>query len=292
MFVSWAVISCTDIEVSFMSNQQNFAHLWHSESGGGLELLRARFVAFAFTPHAHEEYMIAVTGSGNGAPRFQGGVKRVGPDDVIILNPGEVHDGGTARDSVWHYRAFYPPVELMQRISQELTGVEHGIPEFGRSVINDPQMVAALWRAHLAQEQMESALMRDSYLHQALALLLSRYGEGKLSARHIGSEHQSVRLAKAYLEASPGENVSLDTLAHEAGLSPYYLCRVFRRETGLSPHAYQVLVRVRLAKSLLGQGLPIAQAALEAGFFDQAHLTKHFKRIFGVTPGQYQWERG
>jgi transcriptional regulator GlxA family with amidase domain len=46
-------------------------------------------------------------------------------------------------------------------------------------------------------------------------------------------------------------------------------------------------VRVRLAKTLLAQGLPIAQAAVEAGFVDQAHLTKHFKRIFGVTPGRY-----
>ena len=85
----------------------------------------------------------------------------------------------------------------------------------------------------------------------------------------------------------PGENVSLDTLAHEAGIGPFHLCRVFRRDIGLSPHAYQVHVRMRLAKSLLMEGMPISHVAAESGFADQAHLTRHFKRMFGVTPGRY-----
>ena len=55
----------------------------------------------------------------------------------------------------------------------------------------------------------------------------------------------------------------------------------------MTPHAYQTQVRVRRAKSLPRAGLPITQVAAEAGFSDQAHLTQHFKRIVGLTPGRY-----
>jgi transcriptional regulator GlxA family with amidase domain len=53
------------------------------------------------------------------------------------------------------------------------------------------------------------------------------------------------------------------------------------------PRQRQTQVRVRRAKSLLRAGLPIALVAAEAGFYDQAHLTRHFKRIVGLTPGRY-----
>ena len=55
----------------------------------------------------------------------------------------------------------------------------------------------------------------------------------------------------------------------------------------MTPHAYQIQLRVRHAKALLRAGRPIASAAAEAGFYDQAHLTRHFTRIVGVPPGRY-----
>jgi AraC-like DNA-binding protein len=267
--------------------QSDDARLWRVEVFGGLELLRARFARFTFAPHAHEEFMITVTEGGRGSPRIWGEVQRVGVGDLFVLNPGEVHSGGPAENRIWSYRGFYLPADLMRRAAQELTGVDRGVPRFGEEVANDPVVATLLRRAHLALEGPSSTLERDSLLIEALTSLVARYEVDKRLAHRVGREHGAVKLAKEYLESFPSENVSLERLAHEAGLSPFHLCRVFRRETGLSPHAYQVLVRVRLAKRLLAQGDSIAQAAMDAGFFDQAHLTRHFKRIFGVTPGHY-----
>jgi AraC-like DNA-binding protein len=269
------------------ANRQDNARLWQADAFGGLELLRAQFVAFNFSPHAHEEFMIVVTEAGAALPRFWGAVQRVGPGDVFVLSPGEVHGGGPARESIWCYRSFYPPAALMQRVVRELTGVDSGVPQFAEDVVNDPATAATLRRAHLALEEPGSALAREACLLEALAGLVARHGVGKVSAQRIGREHRSEQLAQEYLEALPGENVSLETLAQAAGIGPFHLCRVFRQETGLSPHAYQILVRVRLAKALLARGIPIAQVAVDAGFSDQAHLTRHFKRTFGVTPGRY-----
>ena len=74
-------------------------------------------------------------------------------------------------------------------------------------------------------------------------------------------------------------------------MSPFALLRAFRAETGLPPHAYLNQIRVRLARRLLDDGLAPAVVAAEAGFADQAHLTRHFKRVVGVPPGAYQRER-
>jgi AraC-like DNA-binding protein len=269
------------------SDRQDNAQLWQAAAFGGLELLRASFVQFSFSPHAHEEFMIVVTEGGVALPRFWGAVQRVAAGDVFVLNPGEVHGGGPETGSTWRYRSFYPPAALMQRVAQELAGVDRGIPQFAERFVGDPTTSAMLRRAHLALEEPDSALAHESQLIEALAGLVARHAVGNVAAHRIGREHRAVRLAKEYLETLPGENVSLDTLARTAGIGPYHLCRVFRHGTGLSPHAYQVQVRVRLAKSLLAQGLPISQVAAEAGFTDQAHLTRHFKRTFGVTPGRY-----
>jgi len=269
------------------SDRQDIAQLWQADAFGGLELLRASFVEFSFAPHAHEEFMIAVTEGGPAQPRFWGAVQRIEAGDLFVLNPGEVHGGGPVTGSTWRYRAFYPPASLMQRAAQELAGHDRGLPQFAERLVKDPLVTALLQRAHLALEGATSSLAYESYLLEALVGLVARHAVGSSAAHRIGHEHRAVRLAKDYLETIPGENVSLDALAHAAGIGPYHLCRVFRQETGLAPHAYQVQVRVRLAKTLLAQGLPISQAAADAGFADQAHFTRHFKRMFGVTPGRY-----
>jgi AraC-like DNA-binding protein len=84
---------------------------------------------------------------------------------------------------------------------------------------------------------------------------------------------------------------TLEELALVTGVGPFALMRAFRAETGLPPHAYLNQLRVRQARELLDRGVPPAEAAAEAGFADQAHLTRHFKRAVGVPPGAYQRAR-
>src|SRR5262245_6260640 len=89
------------------------------------------------------------------------------------------------------------------------------------------------------------------------------------------------------LEDNYAADVSLDTLAKLVALSPFHLARLFQREVGMPPHAYQVQVRISHAKQLLLRGLPISRVATDTGFFDTSHFTRHFKRQVGVTPGGY-----
>jgi AraC-like DNA-binding protein len=90
-----------------------------------------------------------------------------------------------------------------------------------------------------------------------------------------------------YIDENFAEGVSLKELADHVALSPYYLLRVFRAEVGLPPYMYLENTRVRHAQRLIENGKPLVDVAVESGYSSQSHMTRHFKNIIGVTPGQY-----
>jgi AraC-like DNA-binding protein len=81
--------------------------------------------------------------------------------------------------------------------------------------------------------------------------------------------------------------VSLAALSSVAALSRFELVRRFRRDTGLTPHAFQTNLRIARARDMLNRGEPAAQVAAQCGFADQPHLTRTFKRAVGVTPARF-----
>jgi len=95
-----------------------------------------------------------------------------------------------------------------------------------------------------------------------------------------------IRRVQDFVEVHVGEALCLDDLADVAGLSRYHFSRIFREEVGQTPWAFVRHARVRRAKALLAEGRPPAEAAHEAGFFDQSHLTRVLRALDGRTPGE------
>ncbi|MEO8158236.1 MAG: AraC family transcriptional regulator [Betaproteobacteria bacterium] len=136
-----------------------------------------------------------------------------------------------------------------------------------------------------------SRLYAESLANLLAVHLLRNYTEHPelVAAEKVSVAPRSVIQAMQYIhENYPGE-VSLAAIAGAAHLSPYHLTRVFKKATGVSPHQYLVQVRVNSARSLLAAGAgrrSLAEIATAVGFSDQSHLTRHFKRMLGVTPKQ------
>lgn len=100
-------------------------------------------------------------------------------------------------------------------------------------------------------------------------------------------ERPAVRAAREYMETHYADDISIARLAALVSLSPHHFARAFGREVGLPPHTYLEIIRVRKAREFLDRGDTVVSAALSAGFVDQSHLTKRFKRFLGITPGKY-----
>jgi len=142
---------------------------------------------------------------------------------------------------------------------------------------------------HGAFEQPASQLERHALLLDFLTAFIFRFAENKGVCREplFGKEPAAVLRARDYLAEHFAENSSLKTLAAIANLSPFHFSRVFTAHFGVPPHIFQTQLRVLRARKLLQSGMPIAEAAFQAGFADQSHLNRHFKRLTAVTPGQF-----
>jgi len=120
-----------------------------------------------------------------------------------------------------------------------------------------------------------------------LAAIFQRYGS-TIVVPVDTKERTAVGRARDYLTDNFDSDVGLDELANVAGLSRAHLIRAFRREYHITPHAFLTDKRVREARKLLRAGQAPADVAIQCGFADQAHFTRHFKARTGVTPGQYR----
>lgn len=265
------------------------AKFWHDQALGDLEILRATYVTHTFAPHVHEGYAIGVIERGAETFTYRHATHIADAGSLVVIHPGEVHTGEALTPVGWSYRMLYPEAGQLQRAASQLTGSASDYPFFRTPVIKDPQLVQQFVHLHTHLEAGATVLERESYWLAFLAQLIARHGDARhsLPTRQPKADRVLLQQTLAYLETNYAANVTLEELAAQTHLSSYHLLRLFKATYGLPPHAYLTQLRVQRAKRLLLAGQPIAAVALDVGFVDQSHLTRHFKRIVGVPPGQY-----
>ena len=204
--------------------------------------------------------------------------------DILFCNPGEIHDGTTLKGRVRGWRIAYVDPSLMNRGVEEEAG---GELEIVRAVAQDRLLAWHGLRlfASLRQAAPDPLELEENLVH-AIEGILRRHAVRR-PKRHSTSP-PSVAIALQRLDAANNESVSISELAALAGVSRFQLLRAFRRETGITPHAYLMQRRVSVARRLLATGEMPAEAAAAAGFSDQSHMTRAFVRQFGVTPARYR----
>jgi AraC-like DNA-binding protein len=96
-----------------------------------------------------------------------------------------------------------------------------------------------------------------------------------------------VSRARRLLELSPDSRITIRQLAESEAVCEDHMIREFKRKVGLTPRQFQIQNRVRMAQLLLEEGSSASEAALSAGFYDQSHLDKYFRRFLGIPPREY-----
>ena len=235
-----------------------------------------------FSRHAHDTYGIGRIRRGAQRSWSAAGFVDAGPGDLVMVNPGEVHDGRPLGDAGRHWQMLYLAPELVDAAAAEILPAGLPLPLW-RPVASDARLAAAFERLHAPLAAGADALACDEAQLALLATLFARHGAAP-SARLASP---TIARARQRLDDDPANDPGLATLALEAGLSRFQLLRAFARELDTTPHAYLVQRRLAVARALLDAGATIADAAAAAGFADQSHLTRLFRRCMGFTPALY-----
>ncbi len=260
---------------------------WRTREIGDIEWLAARYRTHRFARHWHDGYALGVIEAG--AEAFTAGGTRhcAGSGSIVLLNPGDIHDGESAHPAGWRYRMLYPAAAVIEQVAGEISGRRTPAPLFCSGIVRDDEAARLLLAAHHASERSPSALERETRLREALAMLLERYADVGAAAAPM-TDSARIRRVRDLVEARLEEDLPLDVLAAEAAMSPWHFLRMFRRETGATPHLYLLQRRLARARALLEAGEAPAAVASATGFTDQSHLTHRFRRAYGVTPARYR----
>jgi AraC-like DNA-binding protein len=239
-------------------------------------------------PRVVSAYEVAVCQNGEVQSFQRGRLQRLAPGEVAVAEPGEVVRviGSSAAVRCQAVRLDADIVPWGQESGSEAEGREAGF-RFAETRIVDGTLAEAIAALVEAIRGPVSA----GEQRRRLAVVLDRAG-AHLGPRSVGRrtwpKADLVRRVREYLEGHYAESVPLPDLAQQVGVTASYLIRLFRLQVGLPPHAYQARIRVNRAQALLRQGVRPADVATETGYADQSHLTRHFRRVVGVTPARYQ----
>lgn len=253
----------------------------------GIDRVASRLRRYAFTRHTHDYIGLGVMLQGGHDSLYGSRRRVVAAGQVMVVNAGEVHDGAPLGEAGRSYLlGCFDPEVLRAGVADA-----SGDPSWSATVELAPSIEWDAGAAPVVRHALDGLapgvdpLDRD----QRLALLYAAV------ARHAGRRATDaaagidpvVRRARERLAEDLAEPLTITDLADESGVSRYALIRRFARDVGLTPHAWRMQRRVEAARRLLAQGTLPAEVAAMLGFADQAHLTRLFRRHYGMTPGRY-----
>lgn len=253
---------------------------WRPAVPGVTEVFHAHFVEHAYPSHTHEAWTLLIVD--DGAVRYDLDRHEHGalPSSVTLLPPHVAHDGRSARPGGFRKRVVY--------LDDAALRAPDGPALEGRAVdrpaLADPVLRRRVDQLHHALDHPGEELAAQSRLAFITERLAAHLGE---QPRPHRQDPGLARRLRELLDARLVDGLGLDEAARVLHAHPTHLVRAFTAEFGLPPHRYLTGRRVDAARRLVLGGMPPATVATAVGFHDQAHLTRHFRRVTGTTPGRF-----
>lgn len=203
---------------------------------------------------------------------------------VIVLHPDEIHTGEAGTEEGFHYRMLY----VEPSVVREALGLKaSALPFLRDAVLTDPRLMQSI---HAAFVDMETSLEPVAMDELAVLLADGLLANDKSALRTTSTliNLKATSRAREYLDGNLDQVVHSDQLEKVTGLDRYSLARQFRKAFGTSPYRYLTMRRLDQVRGNIAAGATLADAAMNAGFSDQSHMTRRFKASYGISPGQWQ----
>lgn len=241
----------------------------------GLKVVRS--TSDALRVGMKEHHAVGRTERGRSEWWSRGKLWTSGPGSIQLKQPGDVHRD-VAHDGPITYQVILLPANDFARVRDEgrMLGLPHLEAGDARGV--------PFQRLHDAVIAGADRLSLEVAMAEAIAAFA-------VMTTKPSFQTKPVRRALEYLRSRLSDTFTLEDLAEYADLDKFHLCRAFRAQMGIAPHAYLTHLRVVRAKELLKSGVRASEVAPRVGFYDQSQLNRHFRRIVGTTPARYASER-
>jgi AraC-like DNA-binding protein/mannose-6-phosphate isomerase-like protein (cupin superfamily) len=262
--------------------------IWRSATIPGLEVIHTNSHAHSYPPHMHDSLEIIWIRAGEGKLDCLQQAFDIRPGEAGIVRPNEIHSGG-GRGNTIEYVAIHLPRSLLRPGGRRFYAL---CDESGRSA---PVKVVSRDKASSLLPIMVRTLCADLPVDRLLYILTPILCQ-LLDVPTPDSDlildddvlHPAVSKAQAIIRDQCANRVDISELATSVDLDMRYLISLFKLSTGTTPHQFQIAMRVEMARALLEQQIPLCDVAARAGFSDQSHLNRHFRRRYGFTPGEFR----
>jgi len=241
-----------------------------------------------YAPHSHTQWSIGAITEGKSTFQYRSDHYEVSAGDLVLVNPEWVHACNPIDNQSWAYLMLYVDVDWLTDLRFEAGLLPtRRWQDISTAKLSDPQWFQHYYRmAACLLDPQSDLLEKQTKVVEFLENLMR-----ELNARPFVHEPKAPDALEAlahYINNHRSEDVSLDTLCEISGYSEGHLIRAFRQYFGLTPHAFLINRRIQLGQYELKNGAPIASAAMNAGFADQSHFQRTFKRLTAATPNQYR----
>ncbi|WUR94601.1 AraC family transcriptional regulator [Streptomyces sp. NBC_01262] len=255
---------------------------WRPPVAGVVEVFHAHFIEHAYPMHVHDAWTLLIVD--DGAVRYDlDRHERGTPGDTVSLLPPQVpHNGSPATAHGFRKRVLYLD---MTQLDESFIG----------PAVDGPDLADPVLRRRVGQLHTALANRGDEFEAESrLAFISERLRERLRPGPAPGGTEPARGIAHDLRDLLDGrllEGVALAEAARLLHAHPTHLVRAFSSAFGIAPHQYVMSRRVDLARRLLLDGRPPGAVATAAGFYDQSHLSRHFRRVVGIAPGRYARSR-
>jgi AraC-like DNA-binding protein len=268
------------------TDEKNSTRYWFDRQAPGLSLLCADFTTHEYPAHIHDALMVAVTETGGSEIQASRGPDEAHSAALLVVNPGEPHSSRMNGSRRWQYRSFYLERSAIDDVAAGM-GVGE-LPAFSRNMLKDGDLIGGFLALHHALDDGDAdQFRRRELLVGTFGRLARRYGDGGARVPIAPRDRVLLDSVITAMRDRYTGHLTLADLAAVAGLTQFQLIGLFRKGVGMTPHAYLTQIRLASARAALRRPVPIADAAIQSGFYDQAALTRTFKRCYGITPLQF-----
>src|SRR5450755_3035509 len=256
------------------------------------DIFSNRYKNFTFPKHFHELFLIQIIEEGQNEFYCNGMKYRVGPDDLVFINPGEVHTGYTDRNQILSYKVFHPDLEDWLRIHGESFNKKWKYLDvrLSETIVKDQSLISLIKCLYtLCQKKADDLIIKEVY-HQLMLGIVEKYlGVDANPDKNVSQYVATFKRVDEFIRSNLDAKLTVDIISKEAYLSPFHFLRIFKSFTGITLHQYVLSLRIERSKILLHrEGVKVGDIFYELGFQNHTHFTKVFKRMTGLRPKHYK----